>query len=165
MHEISHHKIKITDTELCNINLWICPVIIGQQCHLWLRTVSNINKHNKEAGRVSQTNPNISIYGTGHNKLHLTGDRCRTGAHVLTALCHHSLLQRGDLPLKPHSVVLLDRVRELLPGGEERLRPTGLLRHVHLGDVDPHVLPPVRELFPHRLELLAGGAPRSVAGR
>lgn len=43
------------------------------------------------------------------------------------------------------------------------VRPTGLFCHVHLGYVDPHVLPPVCKILPHRLELLARRAPGSVA--
>ena len=42
---------------------------------------------------------------------------------------------------------------------------TGLFSHVHLGDVDPHVLPPVRKLAPGRLELLACRTPRGKAER
>lgn len=51
----------------------------------------------------------------------------------------------------------------MVPADTCHVRPTGLIRHVHLGYVDPHVLPPVRKLLPHRLQLLACGAPGCVA--
>lgn len=41
--------------------------------------------------------------------------------------------------------------------------PTWLLRHVHLGHIDAHVVPPVRKVLPHRLQLLARRTPRGVA--
>ena len=41
---------------------------------------------------------------------------------------------------------------------------TRLFCDIHFGNVDPHVVPPVRKVIPHRLELLACRAPGGKAG-
>ena len=94
-----------------------------------------------------------------HYQPYLDGVCCRTVCSSLH--CYEVQYRYPALPWKL-CFVMHDRYN-MVPADTCHVRPTGLIRHVHLGYVDPHVLPPVRKLLPHRLQLLACGAPGCVA--